>query len=85
VIEVIGQATGETEIEATFDEFNLNVRVRYPGLPLVIPDTRPSPREIVASEDGERRLAGYLLRRSADKVECRALGERAEVHLHYDH
>ena len=41
--------------------------------------------EIVASEDGERRLAGYLLRRSADRISCRASGDRAEVDLHYDH
>lgn len=85
VLEVIGEPAGQVEIEASFDEFNLNVRVRYPGTPLLIPETRPSPREIVASPDGERRLAGYLLRRSADRIDCRALGDRAEVHLHYDH
>jgi NCS2 family nucleobase:cation symporter-2 len=85
VLEVIGQPAGDVEIEARFDEFNLNVRVRYPGSPLLVPETRPTPREIVASEDGERRLAGYLLRRSADRISCRASGERAEVDLHYDH
>jgi xanthine permease XanP len=85
VIEVIGQPAGDVEIGASFDEFNLNVRVRYRGQPLVIPETKPTPREIVASEDGERRLAGYLLRRSADRISCRASGERAEVDLHYEH
>jgi NCS2 family nucleobase:cation symporter-2 len=85
VLEVVGQPTGDIEIEASFDEFNLNVRVRYPGSPLLIPETKPSPREIVASEDGERRLAGYLLRRSADRVSSRASGERSEVDLHYEH
>jgi NCS2 family nucleobase:cation symporter-2 len=61
------------------------VRVRYPGKPLLIPETKPTPREIVGSEDGERRLAGYLLRRSADRIGCRAVGERSEVDLHYEH
>ena len=85
VLEVVGQPDGDIEIEASFDEFSLNVRVRYPGKPLLIPETKPTPREIVASEDGERRLAGYLLRRSADRIGCRAVGERSEVDLHYEH
>ncbi len=85
VLEVIGQPAGDVEIVANFDEFNLNVSVRYPGSPLIIPSTKPTPREIVASEDGERRLAGYLLRRSADRISCRASGDRAEVDLHYEH
>lgn len=85
VLEVIGQPAGDVEIEASFDEFNLNVRIRYPGPPLLIPETKPTPREIVASEDGERRLAGYLLRRSADRISSREIGEGSEVHLHYDH
>jgi NCS2 family nucleobase:cation symporter-2 len=85
VLEVIGQSAGGVEIEASFDEFNLDLYVRYAGAPLVIPETKPTPREIVSSEYGERLLAGYLLRRSADQVSCRASDERAEVHLHYDH
>jgi len=39
----------------------------------------------MASEDGERLLAGYLLRRSADRISSRQSGDTAEVTLHYDH
>jgi NCS2 family nucleobase:cation symporter-2 len=85
VLEVTGAPPNRTEIEASFDEFNLDVRLRYTGAPLVIPEHRPSSREIIASEEGERLLAGYLLRQSADRVVSRAIGDRAEVHLHYDH
>jgi NCS2 family nucleobase:cation symporter-2 len=85
VLEVIGQPPGEVEIEASFDEFNLDLYVRFAGDPLFIPENKPSPAEIVASADGERLLAGYLLRRSADRIECHASGGRTEVHLHYDH
>ncbi len=85
VLEVIGQPPGEVEIEASFDEFNLDLYVRFAGDPLVIPENKPSPAEIVASADGERLLAGYLLRRSVDRIECHASGGRTEVHLHYDH
>jgi xanthine permease XanP len=73
------------EIEASFDEFNLNVCIRYAGPPLVIPERRPSPQKIAAGEEGERLLAGYLLRRTADRISSRGLGERAEINLHYEH
>jgi NCS2 family nucleobase:cation symporter-2 len=84
VLEVLKDLPGGM-IEASFDEFNLDIRVRYKGAPLAIPERRPTPREIVASEDGERLLAGYLLRRSADRINCKASGGEAEVQLHYDH
>ena len=84
VLEVLKSSSGET-IEASFDEFNLDIRLRYRGAPLAIPERRPTPREIVASEDGERLLAGYLLRRSADRINCKTSGTMAEVQLHYDH
>jgi len=85
MLEVVGDVPEGTEIEATFDEFNLDVRVRYKGAPLIIPERKPTPREIVASEEGERLLAGYLLRQSADRINCKASGTMAEVQLHYDH
>jgi len=85
LLEVVGDLSEKTEIEASFDEFNLDIRVRYAGGVLMIPEKRPTPREIVASDEGERLLACYLLRRSADSISCRAMGDRAEVHLHFDH
>jgi xanthine permease XanP len=85
VLEVVGDVPEGTEIEASFDEFNLDVRVRYKGAPLVIPERKPTPREIIASEEGERLLAGYLLYQSADRISCKASGTMAEVQLHYDH
>lgn len=73
------------EVEASFDEFNLDVRLRYAGATLPIPEIKPTPREIMASEDGELLLAGYFLRRSADRISSRLSGNAAEVPLHYDH
>jgi NCS2 family nucleobase:cation symporter-2 len=83
VLEVIGGM--HAELEASFDEYNLDVRIRYEGTPLAIPDRPPDAKELMESDEGERLLAGYLLRRSADKVSSRASAGHAEVHLHYDH
>jgi NCS2 family nucleobase:cation symporter-2 len=48
VLEVVGDPPGGVEVEASFDEFNLDMRIRYLGTPLTIPERKPTPREIVA-------------------------------------
>jgi NCS2 family nucleobase:cation symporter-2 len=85
VLDVVGDPPGGVEIDASFDEFNLDIRIRYAGPELLISDRKPTPREIVASADGERLLAGYLLRRSADRIQARATPGGCEMALHYDH
>ncbi len=80
-----GVATGPLLVEASFDEFHLDLAVSYDGAPLELPDTRPSVDDILASDAGERRLAGFLLRRSADRVTARRAGGRATIVFHFDH
>ena len=80
------QVTGPLELQASFDEFNLDIRLTYAGPPLELPETRPSNEEIVlASEDAERRLAGFLLRSFADRVSVTHADGRSTVLFHFDH
>jgi hypothetical protein len=72
-------------IEASFDEFNLDIRVSYQGEALEFPDRRPSIEQIRDSDDGVRLLAGFMLRRNADRVRSDAKDGRALVHFHFDH
>ena len=76
---------GVLGIEASFDEFSLDVRVSYDGLPLELPDKRPTNEEIVASEDGERKLAGFMLRRFADRVSVTDKAGQCTILFHFDH
>ena len=76
---------GPLEIAASFDEFSLDVRVSYSGPPLELPDKRPSNEEIMESEQGQRRLAGFMLRRYADRVSATNRNGRLTVLFHFDH
>ena len=76
---------GSLEIEATFDEFNLDLRVTYSGPPLELPEKRPTNAEIMESEDGQRRLAGFMLRRYADRVAATHKAGRSTILFHFDH
>ena len=87
-IEVIAESCepqSPLEIAASFDEFNLDVRVSYTGAPLELPDRRPSNEEIIASDEGQRKLAGFMLRRHADRVAATHKAGRSTVFFHFDH
>jgi xanthine permease XanP len=76
---------GPIVIEAHFDEFNLDVKISYRGLPLELPDQRPSESEIIETEAGYRRLAGFLLRRNADRVSASAQDGASVLRFHFEH
>jgi len=76
---------GALEIAASFDEFNLDLRVSYLGPPLDLPDKRPTNQEIMESEEGQRKLAGFMLRRHADRVLATHRAGRSTIHFHFDH
>ena len=76
---------GPVEVAASFDEFNLDLRVSYVGPPIELPERRPSNEEIMESEDGQRKLAGFMLRRYADRVVATHRAGRSTILFHFDH
>jgi xanthine permease XanP len=76
---------GPLEVAASFDEFNLDLRVMYSGPPLELPEKRPTNEEIMESEEGQRRLAGFMLRRYADRVAATHKAGRSTILFHFDH
>jgi NCS2 family nucleobase:cation symporter-2 len=76
---------GPIVIEASFDEFNLDVRVTYLGEQLTFPDQRPSLAEIRDTDDGARLLAGFMLRRNADRTRSEWKDGCARVLFHFEH
>jgi xanthine permease XanP len=88
LVEVVAEncwRSGPIVIEASFDEFNLDVRVSYQGDALEFPDRRPSNEQIRDSSDGARLLAGFMLRRNADRVRSESKNGKVVVHFHFDH
>lgn len=68
-----------------FDEFNLDLRLNYEGALLHLPERKRDTDAILAIDDGERLLAGYLLRGSADKAQSAHKAGRTLLHFHFDH
>ena len=73
-------------VTASFDEFNLDVRLAYRGELLEVPERRPSPDEIRDGGDRVPGPAGFMLRRNADRVRSETVsGGLSTVHFHFDH
>ena len=80
-----GWKSGPLSLQASFDEFNLDLRLTYQGDALEFPERRPSDEEIRETDEGVRRLAGFMLRQNADRVHSQTEDGLASVHFHFDH
>jgi xanthine permease XanP len=65
-----------------YDEFDITVKLVYRGKPLPLPEAPPSPAEIL-EDDGHLLLAGFLLKRQADRVQSTSKGEECLLQLHF--
>jgi NCS2 family nucleobase:cation symporter-2 len=79
-----GLGSGPLTVDVRFDEFNLDVAVRYEGVPIELPTARPSGDDLLEGV-GYATLAGFLVTRHADRVRSGAKGSMAIVQLHFDH
>ncbi len=84
-IQEIAEPGGAIRIAARFDEFNLDVELIYRGALLELPERRPSNREILETDSGARRLAGYLLRRNADRIAVLRKNDENILQFHFEH
>jgi len=80
-----GHPAGELELRASFDEFDFDLQLSYEGTALELPEQRPSAQEIRDTDAGAMRLAGFLLRRNADRVQVEQQGGRVAIRFHFDH
>lgn len=76
---------GPIAIEAAFDEFKLDIRVSYQGRLIALQMRRPAEDEILDSDDGVMKLAGYLVQRNADRVRAAQVGNAATLDFHFQH
>ena len=84
-IQDVSNLVGPVRIDARFDEFNLDVQLTYRGEVMELPVRRPTDKEIIETEHGHRRLAGFMLRRNADRVAALRRGDESIIQFHFDH
>jgi xanthine permease XanP len=76
---------GKAQAEVSFDEFNLDVGIRYDGQLMEFPSRRPTEDALLADENAIVGLSGFLIRQYADRVRSEVVNGRCRVQLHFDH
>jgi len=76
---------GKAQAEVSFDEFNLDIDIRYDGELLDFPSRRPTQDALLADEKAVASLSGFLIRQYADKVQSEKTNGRCRIQIHFDH
>ena len=77
--------SGSIRLEASFDEYNLRVRVAYMGTMPEFPGQRPTEEELLQDERALAKLSGYLMRRYASEMTAVCAGEECVITFHFEH
>jgi NCS2 family nucleobase:cation symporter-2 len=76
---------GTARADVSFDEFNLDVDIRYDGALMELPASRPTAEALIADENAVAALSGFLIRQYADGVKSDKIDGRCRLHMHFDH
>ncbi|HEU4343111.1 MAG TPA: solute carrier family 23 protein [Candidatus Binatia bacterium] len=76
---------GKLEAEVSFDEFNLDVDIRYAGRLMEFPALRPTAGALLEDETALASLSGFLIRQYADRLRSEAVNGGCRIQLHFDH
>jgi xanthine permease XanP len=76
---------GEIRVIASFDEFNLDVELRYDGSLMEFSTKRPTEAELLEDEKAVAGLAGFLIKNYADKIRTDCHDGKCRVQFHFDH
>jgi hypothetical protein len=85
VIEVTATGTLVT-VATSFDEFSLDIEVRYSGRAMLQPGSTPTAAEMLENIDRVVELGPLLIKNLADRVKTTSIGDSEQiVHLHFHH
>jgi NCS2 family nucleobase:cation symporter-2 len=76
---------GKAQAEVSFDEFNLDVDIRYDGELMEFPTKRPTEEALLTDERAVASLSAFLIGQYADRVEAELASGRCRVQMHFDH
>ena len=81
----LGLVNGKAQAEVSFDEFNLDLDIRYDGALMEFPSRRPPEDALLADDKAVASLSGFLIRQYADRVKTEMANGRCRIQLHFDH
>jgi xanthine permease XanP len=85
VVGTLGLARNKIGAEVSFDEFNLDVDLRYDGVLMEFSQERPTEADLLSNEREVTKLAGFLIRNYVDRINSECVDGRCRTQFHFDH
>jgi len=76
---------GPVNVEALFDEYNLNIHTTYNGQPMEFPHSPPSEDELMLDKTSLARMSGFMIQFMAEKVTASVNSGICKVGIHITH
>ena len=78
-------AEEKIHMDVSYDEFNLDVDIRYKGELLEFPSESPDIAKVLGQKEEQLRFSGFLMRKYSSKITGGAKDGIANIHIHFDH
>jgi xanthine permease XanP len=72
-------------MDVSFDEFNLDVDIRYRGELIEFPQQSPDMAKFLEERAEQLRFSGFLMRKYADKITGSTKSGLTHIRMHFDH
>ena len=76
---------GRIDADVSFDEFSLDIDMRYEGEPMEFPSARPTEADLLGDGRAVVKLAGFLIRNYVDRIKSDRIDGRSRVQFHLEH
>lgn len=78
-------ASDKISAEVFFDEFNLNITIRYEGTPIEFSEVFLEGDALLDDDNALINLSSRIIRQYADRIESEEKDGQCKVMLHFDH
>ena len=84
-VSLLEPSISRIDAEVSFDEFSLDIDMRYDGELMEFPSARPTDADLLEDERAVAKLAGFLIRNYVDRVKSDRINGRCRVQFHLEH
>jgi xanthine permease XanP len=84
-VSLLEPSISRIDAEVSFDEFSLDIDMRYDGELMEFPSARPAAADLLGDERAVAKLAGFLIRNYVDQVKSERINGRCRVQFHLEH
>jgi xanthine permease XanP len=84
-VSLLGLARGDITVEVSFDEFNLDVDIRYTGTLMEFTTERPTEVALLRDTRTTVKLAGFMIMHYVDRLKADAADEKCHIQFHFEH